>query len=723
MSTVAAPPDARLLGSVRARRRLPPLPTPELLFGAAMAAALTAVALRGGGGLSLSSTTKVEIALDLVGGVLAALAALAVSARRAWGGVTIALFAALAILTAVSITWAVQPSDALLEANRTFAYLMVFAGGAILARTTGAWWSGLLGAIVATTTAICLWAVLTKVFPGALAAEEDYARLREPFGYWNAVGLTAALGVPAALWLGARRSGHGAVSALAYPIVGVQLLTVMLAYSRGSLLALAVGLVFWFAVVPLRLRGVAVLAVGAVGAAAVTLWVFAQDTLTKDKVPIDERATSGHELGLAVLVMLVVLLAAGLALGFGAAMRAPSRGARRRAGAVILVGVALMPVVVVVGLAMSTKGLGGSISDGWKSLTDPNDQTTVLNDPSRLTSVGSVRAKYWDESIKIFKAHPAKGVGAGGYATARLRYRNDNLAVRHAHGYAVQTAADLGALGLGVSGLLLLAWILATGRTLGWRVPWRSTRPARPRVAYGPEHVAMATLATLVLVFGVHSFVDWTWYVPGTAVIALLAAGWVVGRGPLHEAAPEPRDLGARLGVGIRRPERLAWAAGGLALGLLAAWVAWQPLRSVHADNQALAAADKDYNKALAYTKQAEDRNPLSIDPLLTRAVVENTAQHPDRARAALIEAVRLQPSNPSTWEYLSRFTVDQDRNPVLAMRLLGPALYLDPQSPTGAQDYLDALRLATQQAQAKAAQQAEKKAEKKAEKRKKKKG
>ena len=108
-----------------------------------------------------------------------------------------------------------------------------------LARTVGAWWSALLGAICAATVAICIWAILTKVFPGALAADEVYARLREPFGYWNAVGLTAALGVPPTLWLGARRSGHAAVNALAYPIMGILLLTVLLAYSRGSLLAVA----------------------------------------------------------------------------------------------------------------------------------------------------------------------------------------------------------------------------------------------------------------------------------------------------------------------------------------------------------------------------------------------------------------------------------------------------------------------------------------------------
>jgi hypothetical protein len=444
-------------------------------------------------------------------------------------------------------------------------------------------------------------------------------------------------------------------------------------------------------------------------------------------VPIAERATSGHELGLVTVVMALILLAAGLAIGFAAARRSPSEPARKRAGAVILVGVALIPVALVVALALSSKGLGGSISSGWKSLTDPNDQTQVLNDPSRLTSVGSVRARYWDESIKIARAHPLKGVGAGGYATARLRYRTDRLAVRHSHGYVVQTAADLGVLGLAASGALFLAWLVAAGRTLGWRIPLPA--PARaalrrpppvaagpdPRVAFGPEHVAMATLTTVVLVFGVHSFVDWTWYVPGTAVIALLAAGWVAGRGPLEEPAPDPRLLPARIRQGVRSPWRIAAACLALALGALATYSAWQPLRAQHADNEALNLAATDYPRARALAESAHGRNPLSIDPLLSLAVVETVARHPDRARAALIEAVRLQPSNPQTWEYLSRFAVDQENDPKLALRLLGPALYLDPRSATGAQDYLAAVRLLAQQAQEQADRKAKAKAKAKA--------
>ncbi|HEY4094908.1 MAG TPA: hypothetical protein VGM33_05330, partial [Baekduia sp.] len=301
------------------RRRALRLPSAELLFGAALAVALTAIGLRGGGGLSLGPTTKVELPLDVAAGLLAALAVLAASGRRWWGGLSIGLFIVLAGVTAISITWAIEPSDAWLEANRTITYVGVFAGGVVLARVAGAWWSAMLGAIVVATTVICVYAIATKIFPEALAKDEIYARLREPFGYWNAVGLTAAIGVPPTLWLGARRSGHAAVNALAFPIMGILLLTVLLAYSRGSLLAVVVGCAFWFAVVPLRLRGVVVLAVGALGALAVTGWVFAQDTLTKDNVPIGERTTSGYELGIALVAMALVLLAIGLAIGFAAA--------------------------------------------------------------------------------------------------------------------------------------------------------------------------------------------------------------------------------------------------------------------------------------------------------------------------------------------------------------------------------------------------------------------
>ena len=47
------------------------------------------------------------------------------------------------------------------------------------------------------------------------------------------------------------------------------LVALLLAYSRGALLALVIGCALWFALVPLRLRGVAVLATRRPGAALV----------------------------------------------------------------------------------------------------------------------------------------------------------------------------------------------------------------------------------------------------------------------------------------------------------------------------------------------------------------------------------------------------------------------------------------------------------------------
>jgi hypothetical protein len=537
VSSHAASADPRALAGRLTLPRVAAEPLATLAFGAVLAA----IALEGGGGLQLGPLTRVELALDAGAGVLTA-AAIVVGGhtRRLWGAVTLTLMAALVAVTALSIMWAVEPSGAWIEADRTLSYLATMAAGVALVRLFPHRWAALLGGVVLASVVVCGYALLTKVFPGALNPDEIYARLREPFGYWNAVGLMAAAAGPACLWLGARRSGHAAISALAYPALGLLVVALLLAYSRGALLALAVGCALWFAIVPLRLRGVAVLATSAFCGGLVAFWAFAENPLSTDNVPLAERASAGHELGIALAAMVLVLLAAGLAIGFASAQRAPSLDARRQAGVLVLVLLALVPVAFVGALALSSRGLGGSLSNGWTNLTDPHANGNITNSPDRLTAVGSVRARYWNEALKIAKAHKALGVGAGSYATVRPRYRSDTLDVRHAHGYVVQTLADMGAVGMTVSLALLAAWLAAAARTVGL---WGAGR----RAPWTPERVGMATLLAICVVFGVHSFVDWTWFVPGNAVLALLCAGWLVGRGPTDE--PIARRTPTRLAV------------------------------------------------------------------------------------------------------------------------------------------------------------------------------
>jgi hypothetical protein len=666
------------------------------LVAIGLAAILCAIAFVADGGLSIGRTTPVEMAL-LLGSGLAISGAVVLAPRRehVWGIAPIALFLLLAGLTAISVMWAANPSDAWLEANRTLTYAAVFAAAVGLAHVAPERWSAVLGAITLSCVAISAYAVLTKVVPASLNPSETYARLSEPFGYWNAIGLMAALGIPGCLWLGARRSGHQGFNALAYPALGLLVLTIMLAYSRGALAAALIGVAFWFATVPLRLRGAAVLLVGASGGALMSAWALSQDALTNDRVPIELQTQTGHQLGLLVVVMLGLLTLAGLAVNFALAAHRPGVRARRRAGVTLLVALALVPVGLTIGLTARQQGLSGSIEDAWKSLTDPNARIPA-NDPSRLTAAGSVRARYWDEALHIFSDHPVAGVGADGYATVRKRYRTADGAVRHAHGYLPQTLADLGVVGLLASLALAAALLASAARATGLRRRDRGS-------PYPPERVGLLTLAAIALVFGAHSLVDWTWFVPANAVIGIIAAGWLAGRGPLRAQAADPTrgngGLIERLRAGLRERPRAITAATVALIAVLAAWTAWQPLRSVNIGQDAIASLEHgNVERARAQAKAARDRNPLSIDPLIQLATIETVANRKIEARRALEDAVRLQPANPDAWLQLAEFELNELNRPAVALTAIRPALYLDPRSSDAVAVFLAAKRKASSQ-------------------------
>ena len=207
-------------------------------------------------------------------------------------------------------------------------YFAAFAGALALGRIAPGRWSAVLVGIALGAVALSCWSLLTKVFPAALAPNDTFARLRPPSDYWNSVGLTAALGVPPLLWLAARRSGHAAYNALAWPGLGLAFVCLMLAYSRGALLALALGLIVWFAIVPLRLRAALALGGTIIATIPIVAWAFAQKGLTTDDAAMALRVDAGQGLGALLLLLIVAMTIAGLAVNFLSA-RAPAE----RAGA------------------------------------------------------------------------------------------------------------------------------------------------------------------------------------------------------------------------------------------------------------------------------------------------------------------------------------------------------------------------------------------------------
>jgi hypothetical protein len=718
----------------------------------AVAGLICFVTFIAGGGLNLSDTTTVEIVLSIGSGLLvAAVALLGPPRKRVYGAWAVGLLLAFAALTALSTVWSVQPDDSFKDAGRMFAYAGLFAAAVALARALPAGWPALLGGVVLAAVVVCVYALLTKVFPASLDAGDVYARLRAPYSYWNATGLTAAMGAIACIWLAARRTGHALLSALAYPAMGLMLLTLMLAYSRGALVALVLGLALWFCIVPLRLRGAAVLLSGAICAGGVVAWDFSRHALNSDNVALVQRTSAGHQLGVLIAAMLLLLTLIGLAFGFWTGRNAPRIVSRRRAGTALLGLLAVVVLACAGALAASHRGFTGTISHTLHSVTDPH-APVPSNGPGRLTAVGSVRARYWNEALKVFQAHPALGAGAEGYATARLRYRTETLDVRHAHGYVVQTLADLGLVGLGLTLALLLAWMAAAGRCThpfnrswsGWG-SWRTLRDRRDRreragsgatpgwqrltagdgtpAPYTPERVAMLSMLCLVVVFGIHSLADWTWYVPGNACVALLCAGWLAGRGPLGAGArggapagsrrtiadaagatagaalgvpdsaaaaaglrgtwrvrlPRAGELRERLAPGELGPVRIVLAAAAIAGALLAAWAQWQPQRSATASQQALTELASDPRAALSSARGAVSRDPLSAQALFTLSAVQQATGRPALARATLQRAVRRQPSNPQTWLTLGQY--DLAKEPAAAEHELAAAIYLNPES------------------------------------------
>jgi O-Antigen ligase/Tetratricopeptide repeat len=600
------------------------------------------------------------------------------------GATSLVLLAALAVVTSLSVLWSVVPELSYVEAGRTLAYLVVFAAAIAGARLVPRGAPGVLGGVLLGATLVVAYALASRIWPGALAEDELSNRIGAPFQYWNAVGTVAALAIPAALWLGSRRTGSIVARALAYPAIGLCVLAILLTQSRGALLAAVVVALLWLAIVPLRLRSLPVLLAPALAASAVGAWALSKDPFSKSLQPLQAKEAVAGDFGLLVVLMSVLLLGVGFAVNMGLSRGLVSMRIRQRAGMVAVAVVCLVPLVVFTSVAFSDRGLSGTIDDRVSELTS---ETEVAPDEGgdRVFASSSTRGKYWREAGRVFDDRPAVGVGAGAFAVARLRHRTDGAVTKHAHGFVPQTLADLGIVGVGLTTLLLLAWIVAMLRTtslLPRRVPFAERLPfARaggdppPRRDWDGDRVALVALSLVAIAFGLQSIIDWTWFINGPATMALVAAGFVAGRGPQAAlAGVPPAPLGSRPETG-----RIVAAAGVGLTAIVLAWAIWQPEASDRSTGSALELSDEGrFDEAVAKTQDAADTNPLTPEPLLVRAAVQTSAGQEAQARETLEQAVLSFPGDPQTWYRLAAFQLGTLDRPDLSLETLRGVLYLD---------------------------------------------
>jgi O-antigen ligase len=302
------------------------------------------------------------------------------------------------------------------------------------------------------------------------------------------------------------------------PVPGLAL---YLTFSRGALAALAVGVIVLLWLV--RERRTLAIAVGGLGCAAAA-------AVAASRFPaVDSLDGSASRQGAAMVAIVVVLCLVSAALE-----RAIDRGVadrlRLRSGTG-LVSVAVVVVLAVGGVVALTR------SPDAPAVPSGTGKSGVLlpSDRARLATLKTNRPSYWKVALRGFADNPLKGVGAHGFQQLWLQKRHISESVQDAHSLYIETAAELGVIGL----LLLFGWLGGIAAALArlWR-----------------ERVLVAGLAAASAAYVVHAALDWDWEMPGVTLpfLALTGALLTAGEGRLdrdgrqHDQRRLGRDAEAR---------------------------------------------------------------------------------------------------------------------------------------------------------------------------------
>jgi hypothetical protein len=325
-----------------------------------------------------------------------------------------------------------------------------------------------------------------RVVPWLVTLERSGAaggRLQAPLGYWNAMGAVAAIGLALCAGLAgdpARGGRTRKLAAATAPVLGAGL---VLTFSRGALLAAAVGLGVVLLARPSRGQA---LAAGVVAAGAVVAGVVA--ALLPAVTDLEgARTAQGAVLG-------AVLVASGAAAALGQRALARNDGGRRFA--------LPRPALLAVGAAVAVAGALALVV----ALDADRDEPAFGATAERLGSVQTNRSEYWGVALGTWADHPLVGAGSGAFQVEWLRERTIPEGARDAHSLPIETAAELGLAGLLALGLLAGGVVAAAAR-IG---------PSGAAAAYG----ALAA-------WTVHVCLDWGWEMPSVTLFAVLLAAAV----------------------------------------------------------------------------------------------------------------------------------------------------------------------------------------------------
>jgi O-antigen ligase len=582
------------------------------------------LALRDGGyDIVVRSEVGVAIWLVLLVGALFGLIPL-VRPNRA-GLIALAALVGLTVWTALAMIWTESGEQTFEEVGRLLLFVGVFA----LALAFSDRWDPprVLGAVAAALALVTLLALLSRLEPGWFPADEVAqaepqitGRLSYPLGAFSALASLVAFGIPLVLMF-AIRARTLAVQAIATAALPMMALTILYTFSRVGLIASVLGVAVYLWLERRRWEVLAAVVIGAIGSTLAVIAATQRDALEQGTGSV-LAGQEGDEM-LSVLIVTcagtaLIRLAIGLAVrsGFEPRLSFPRPNPR-----------IALTALTVVGLAVAiAAGAPSELSDRWQEFKEPVNESV---DPSgRFDSAsGNGRYQYWEASVDAMASAPLTGIGAGAWELWWAREATIDGFSRFAHSLYLETAAELG-----VVGLILVLTLIGTVVATGIRRAARANAERRPLLA-----AAAAALVT----FAFAAAVDWTWQMTVIPIAFLIVAAVVLG--PVNRwpsATAERRARIARLsGVGVALV-----AVATLAVGLVGA-------RLIESAQDATAANDPD--TAIERAHAAYRLQPFSVTPVMEQAAGELGSGNLEAAASLAREATREEPTNWRPWYLL----------------------------------------------------------------------
>jgi O-antigen ligase len=431
-----------------------------------------------------------------------------------------ALMVALGVWIVLSAAWSISSAASIREVERMLVYVALALAVALVLRCGDG--AAVLAGAGLGVTLICSDALATRLLPDRLHSYDDAAnshRLAAPLGYWNSLGLLAAIGVLVAIGFAAhaRRTPLALASAGIIPISST---TLYFTFSRGAWVALTLGFVAAVAVDLRRIRLLWTSLVVAAPAAACIAYASTFEALTTDDAPAAAAAErAGHRVAAALCVGIAATTLAAWVARLCARRIDVSAPNRRR----FAVALASCAVLAVVGALAVAGGPFAAFDDIQNRFNAEPAVVGGVDLNKRLFSVsGNGRSEQFRVAWNAGRERPLIGHGSGTYEYIWYEKRPDLLVVRDAHSLYLETFAELGVVGLA---LLVAALVVLVAGAI------RARRMRFVGAAFG-AFVAWSAAAA----------VDWHWEMVGVTLTALLvgAVGVVAAerRAPSRLRAP-----------------------------------------------------------------------------------------------------------------------------------------------------------------------------------------